>query len=618
MAMKRFSIEDVEQCGYFLDIDIRFARFITRSSNHKDPATFLAAALVSNACGKGDVCLDIAGLAGRSLTNVEKESGTIRCPDLTDWAEHLRSNAAVGRPRDPVPLILDEKNRLYLYRYWEYENRLAADIESRAAADMPGVDICRLREGIRRLFPASPLPGPTDWQKVASVISVLKRFCVISGGPGTGKTFTVAKVLALLLEQGASRIVLAAPTGKAAARMAESITAAKARMDCPADLLHAIPTETYTLHRLLKPIPNSPYFRHHSDNPLPVDVLVVDEASMIDLALMSKLIQAIPSTTRLIVIGDKDQLSSVEAGSVLGDICNRATRNCFGTEFREKIASITAEPVDCAESADPAHAALRNSIVILENSHRFFQGSGIGAFSRAVNRGETDAAMEWLNNRTEGSVSWKPISSRNQLYQFLSPSILNGYHRYLDRRNLTEALDRLNRHKILCALNRGPFGAQAINRFVETELQRQGWIQPGRLPWYPGRPVLITRNDYLLSLFNGDIGIALEDVSGTSNQLLVYFQDSAGKIRGISPYRLPEHETVYAMTVHKSQGSEFSHVTLILPDKETPIVTRELIYTAITRARKSVTICGPEKVIRAAIAHKIDRTSGLRDRLWGE
>ncbi len=617
--MRRFSIDDLERSGYFLEIDLHFARFITRSSNRSDPNVFLAAALISSACGKGDVCLDIAALAGRLLPGLETAKNAVRCPELDPWMESLRSHTAVGGPGETVPIILDDRGRLYLHRYWEYEHRLAADIQRRARADMPGVDLDRLQQGVRRLFPpALSAKTGTDWQKVAAVVSVLKRLCIITGGPGTGKTYTVAKILALLLEQGISRIALAAPTGKAAARMAESIAAAKTTMDGPADILQAIPSATSTIHRLLKPIPDSPYFRHHADHLLPVDVLVVDEASMVDLALMSKLVQAVPFDTRLIIIGDKDQLSSVEAGSVFGDLCNRATRNRYGAGFRKQIESITDGPVDASESADLTRNELQQGIVILGKSHRFSENSGIGAFSRAVNRGDPDAAMACLNQSADRSVLWRPISTRNRLFQFLSPVILNGYRRIFRQSDINETIAQLDRHKILCALKKGPFGADSINRFAESELRKHGSLQPGSLPWYAGRPILITQNDYFLSLFNGDIGITLQDNSGASAEPLVYFRDPTGDIRGIPPYRLPEHETVYAMTVHKSQGSEFDHVTLVLPDQDAPVLTRELIYTAVTRARKTLTIYGREAVIRSAITKKIDRTSGLRDVLWND
>jgi len=615
--MNPFTIDVLEQSGYFSEIDIHFARFITRHSKRTDPNLYLAAALVSHSSGDGDVCLDISDMAGRYLERPETRSKSIRCPDLLPWIESLHTSRFTGAPGEYLPLVLDEKERLYLYRYWEYENLLAKDIMRRASTEIQGVDIPLLKQGIRRLFPVNPMPGHTDWQKVASIVSVLKRFCVITGGPGTGKTYTVVKILALLSEQGPSRILLAAPTGKAAARMAESIAGAKNDLDCREEVINAIPSDSYTLHRLLKPIPGSPYFHHHSDNPLPVDILVIDEASMVDLALMSKLVQAIPEDARLIMIGDKDQLASVAAGSVLGDICNRETLNLYSRGFRREIETIAGDSLNCRDVPDGERSPLQDSIVILEHSHRFSSKSGINSFSRAVNLGDPDRAMAKLKEDSVRSIFWQPVSSPDALYRFLAKPILDGYRKNLKTDDPEERIGRISREKILCALKIGPYGADSINRFAETELRKAGIINTGTFDWYKGRPVLITENDYLLSLYNGDIGIALPDITNGSEELFVYFQDPASGVRAIPPYRLPAHETVYAMTVHKSQGSEFDHVILVLPDQETPVLTRELLYTAVTRARKTVTIYGTEQMLRTTIANKIERVSGLRDALWG-
>ena len=613
--MKHFSIDELEQSGYFSEIDIHFARFVTRRSKGAEPNPYLAAALVSHASGDGDVCLDISAMAGRYLERSETRGSSIRCPDLVPWVKSLHRSRFIGSPGEYSPLVLDGKQRLYLYRYWEYENLLAKDIIRRASAEIQGVDIPLLKQGIRRLFP-DRRPEHTDWQKVASVVSVLKRFCVITGGPGTGKTYTVVKILAILAEQGPSRVLLAAPTGKAAARMAESIAEAKSNLDCREEVINAIPTDAYTLHRMLKPIPGSPYFQHHSDNLLPVDILVVDEASMVDLALMSKLVQAVPEEARLILIGDKDQLASVAAGSVLGDICNRENLNRYSKGFRREIETIIDDPLNCQDVSDGKQTPLQDSIVILEQSHRFSSKSGINSFSRAVNLGDADRAMATLKEDAVRSIFWQPVYSPDELYRFLAKPILDGYRIDYKTVDPKERIGRIHRERILCALKKGPFGADSINRFAETELRKAGIIFTGSSDWYHGRPVLITENDYLLSLYNGDIGIALPDMASGSETLFVYFQDPSGGLRAIPPFRLPAHETVYAMTVHKSQGSEFDHVSLVLPDQTAPLLTRELLYTAVTRARKTVTIYGSEQVLRTTITNKIDRASGLRDALW--
>jgi exodeoxyribonuclease V alpha subunit len=303
-------------------LDVHFAGLMTHLSGTGSEALFLAAALASHYQGLGHVCIDLSGLAGKTLLEGEPDSPV--CPPLERWSQGLEKEGVVGRPGEYRPLILNGP-RLYLYRYWEYEKKLIDFLKERTAEAALPADESSLRAGLARLFP-SPDPGETDWQKVAALASAWKRFCVISGGPGTGKTFTVAKILTLLLEQknpGPLRMALAAPTGKAAVRLQEALIKARERMDCPDPVKAALPLEAFTLHRLLKPIPDSPYFQYDSKKPLPFEVVVIDEASMVDLALLSKLVQALPPQCRLILLGDKDQLASVEAGAVLGEAGGR-------------------------------------------------------------------------------------------------------------------------------------------------------------------------------------------------------------------------------------------------------------------------------------------------------
>ncbi|NQT70395.1 MAG: exodeoxyribonuclease V subunit alpha, partial [Desulfobacteraceae bacterium] len=348
------------------EIDFHFARFISGLCPHDDPDIFMGAALVSNAAGNGDIYLDLALSAGKPLGEGLGAESRLRCPQLNAWTEKLHASPVVGSPGELRPLILDKKNRLYLYRYWDYEKRLADLILKRAQEHIGVIDESLLRNSLQRLFPEASDNG-IDWQKVAALAATLNKFCLISGGPGTGKTFTVAKILALLLEQAGNdrlEILLAAPTGKAAARLSESIRTAKKTLNCRKDISDAIPSESYTIHRLLKTIPGSPYFIHNSENRLPADVVVVDEASMIDLALMSKLIEAIPATARLILIGDKDQLASVEAGSVLGDICDRNRVHGFSERFCKRLEKITGEEFNVGIEHDSFKNGLQDCIVV--------------------------------------------------------------------------------------------------------------------------------------------------------------------------------------------------------------------------------------------------------------
>ena len=504
---------------------------------------------------------------------------------------------------------------LYLYRYWNYEKRLAASLRARGSSGGATVDESLLKDSLRRLFPGDD-PKETDWQKVAAYASVVKNFCVISGGPGTGKTFAVAKILALLLEQSKTRhlrIALAAPTGKAAARLKEAIQNAKEKLACPEEIKAAIPEEASTIHRLLRSIPGSPYFQHNEKNPLPADVVVVDEASMVDLALLSKLAAAVPTSARLILLGDKDQLASVEAGAVLGDICDTGHIHNFSTQFCRDLKTIAGEEVEASPDGRD-ELAMQDCIVQLKKSYRFGEDSGIGAASQAVNDGDSGLALGLLKSGGYKDIQWQELPRPEALSRALRKDIIAGFSPYLKATEPEKAFDLFNRFRILCALREGPFGVYTLNLLAEQVLRKEGLIkQEGR--WYFGRPLIITRNDYNLKLFNGDVGIILPD-SESSREPRAYFPSEEGTIRKFPPLRLPEHETVYAVTVHKSQGSEFNNVLLLLPDAEAPVLTRELIYTGITRAREKVTVWAKEEVFRTAISRRIERTSGLRDALW--
>jgi exodeoxyribonuclease V alpha subunit len=620
--LKKSTINTLLQKGLLSEIDIYFARFISGVSNAQDPDIFLAAALVSRATGSGDICLNLQRLAAEGHIGRDGEREPIRCPSLAVWLDKLTASPAVGRPGQIRPLILDSKNRLYLYRYWDYENTLANSIKRRILGHPPNLDLVGLKQSLDRLFPKTEAQR-INWQKVAAAVCSLRLLSIITGGPGTGKTYTVAKVLALLLEQLPGRpiqIYLAAPTGKAAARLKETIEQAKNDLHCANSIKAVIPSEVFTIHRLLKPIKGSPYFRHNRDNPLTADVVVVDEASMVDLALMAKVFQAVPEEARLILMGDRDQLASVEAGSVLADICGRKLTNAFSAPFIKQLEELSGENIETEIEATTGQSGLRDSIVVLQRSYRFAAGSAIEELSRAVNRAEADRAIAMLDNGDGKTLSFHQLRANKSIIQILSKQIVSGYQPYLQTSDPAQALRRLRRFKILCALNIGPLGAQAVNKLAEQVLSRENLIQLNPVrenPWYAGRPVLITRNDYQVGLFNGDIGIALSAGDARDNLLSVFFPDDAGGVRRFQPYQLPEHETVYAMTVHKSQGSEFDEVLFILPDRDFPVLTRELIYTALTRARKKIAIWGAHSIIRSTIGRKIERTSGLRDALWG-
>jgi exodeoxyribonuclease V alpha subunit len=619
--MKKDNITHLYNSGKLSDIDVHFAKFISGLSDNDDPDILLAAALVSNATGNGDVYLDLASEAEKPILGEGNGERAVICPKLSAWSQKISQLPAVGRPGDFRPLILDNKNRLYLYRYWDYEKRLSDSIISRAKEDVRNIDITLLDNSLKRVFQKNK-DDDFNQQKVAALIAVFKRFCVISGGPGTGKTFAMAKILALLLELSKEyrlKIMLAAPTGKAAARIGESIMAAKKTLNCSVDVIEAIPSETFTIHRMLKTIPGSPYFRHNAENPLDADVVVVDEASMVDLALMSKLVAAVPVDAKLILIGDKDQLASVEAGSVLGDICDWNNIHGFSIHFRNKMEKLLGQKIDVSSKEHKDSSGLYDCMVVLKKNYRFTDKSGIGELSRAVNHGDIDKVLSLLKTDND-QIEWEDISLSHDLSRAITKRVIENYSDYLNTDDPYRALELFSRFKILCAVKIGSFGVNAVNRLSEKVLIREGLIEtdssPSK-PWYRGRPVLVTRNDYNLELFNGDIGITMPVPGSSSKDMYVYFPGNSGELRRFSPHRLPEHETVYAMTVHKSQGSEFENILFILPDRDYPVLTRELFYTGITRAIQNVSIWGSEDVLRSTISRKIERTSGLRDALWG-
>jgi len=606
------------ETGLFSWLDIHFARFIGRIDGGGSPEVSLAAALLSRNQRMGHICLDLTSTE-KTIPTSELAAAGITLPPPLSWADVLRGSRAVGRPAEYAPLILDDRLRLYLHRYWEYQTLIAKKIRKRAETTLIGLDIPKLSNGISRLFPSLSSAGTdeTDWQKVAAFAAVTRRFSVISGGPGTGKTTTVAKILALLLEQAGPdsfRIALAAPTGKAAARLREAVSREKARIDSP--FRDDIPETVSTLHRLLGSLPDSPYFRYNADHPLPVDLVVVDEASMIDVALMAKLTQAVPPQARLILLGDRDQLASVEAGAILGDICDTGNFHHFSESFCRILDEITGETLTGTPADDKGKSdALRlsDSVVLLRKSYRFGEKSGIGRLSRRINAGDGKGALEVLSSDTYPDVQWRTLPRSEDLPRAVRKTVVDQFGAYLKCiDDPASAFQIFDRFRILGVLRQGPFGVVRLNEIVEAILRAEGFMRSPTL-WYPGRPVMVIRNDYSLRLFNGDVGITMTDPAG---RVRVWFPDGKGAGRSFSPLRLPEHETVYAMTVHKSQGSEFNRVMLILPNQDTPVMTRELLYTGVTRAVDGVEIWGLRPLLIKAAGRPIQRTSGLRDALW--
>ncbi|WP_434566714.1 exodeoxyribonuclease V subunit alpha [Vibrio chagasii] len=618
-----------------------------------------------------------------------------------DWVTVLQLSNLVGATNDCVKPLMFDGQRVYLQRYWNYEvvladtlNRLSKPVEfnieqkkaltetlnqlfarsyhflfnaiAKAEANQQTSQVLRQQlvcdhldivdeqylnwgaidqaivqakqvTDLDVLDGLVPLSACLNWQKVAAAVALSRRFAVISGGPGTGKTTTVTKLLSAMVEQSLSQgkiptIKLVAPTGKAAARLTESIGKAIEQLPLAPEVKANIPTESSTLHRLLGAIPNRAEFRHNRRNLLHLDILVVDEASMVDLSMMYKLVDALPEHARLILLGDKDQLASVEAGAVLGDICSFNSAGYSSTQGN-LIAEMTGfdaiakTPQAKAGAVNPP--AIADSLCMLQKSYRFDARSGIGQLAKAINNGSANQ-VDQVFAKGFGDIENHPLSSDS--YNLMLRTLVNEYGAYLNRMNVPleeletqesrakSVLDLFSQCRLLCSIREGDFGVNGLNHRIERALAARRLVNPHNDElWYHGRPVMVTRNDHGLGLYNGDIGICM--LEADSNQpdatprLKVYFELPDGSVKAVLPSRVPEHETAYAMTIHKSQGSEFELTLMILPPDFSPILTRELIYTGITRAKKRLMMFSDTNVLKRGIKVKTERVSGLGSRL---
>lgn len=590
--------------GTVFEIDRQFARLMARYVEQDKDIVQIAAALVSRTTALGNVCLDL----NRAI-HVEGTTGDGDARDCviepSEWKRALNRSPVVGRPGEFKPMIMD-RSRLYLHRHWQYEQNVAQGIRQRCRNITSNDGIhSELADDLRRLFPEGD-----DRQRDAVLSALTQGFTVISGGPGTGKTYTIAKLIVLMqkINTGSDlRLKLAAPTGKAAMRLQQSIETAMAAMGYDQAVQQFAGDNTQTLHRMLGARVGRSGYHYHAGNQLPVDVVMVDEASMIDLALMNALMAALAPESRLVLIGDMNQLASVEAGAILGDICRDVSDG-----------SRSVMPTNRSSVRDNA---LEDRIVVLRHGYRFANKSGIDDLAAAVNAGETQSALDVLRNQANTDVALKEIEDPGGLQMAVASltkaSIAPGFA----TPNPLEALARMERLMILSPLRNGPYGMHAINGYVEQTLIKLGHKHIGGPlddSWYAGRPVMVTCNDYYHNLFNGDLGIALKNSEATDASLSVFLPDGGDGFRQVRPQQLPAHQTAFAMTVHKSQGSEFDRVILVLPDRESAILTRELVYTAITRARGGVEIWGSERSLEIAIRQRIHRSSGLGDLLWAE
>ena len=528
------------------------------------------------------------------------------------------------------PYVLED-GRLYLARYYGFESSVINYIHH--AQKQPNYVF--EPSWLTQLFPiekSQPESLAIDWQKIAVANAGLQNFSIISGGPGTGKTTTVTKLLLLLALQANAKeqgiiMELAAPTGKAAARLTQSIIQAKAKLRqltaFSDDVFDLIPEQASTLHRLLGSEYGRSGFKHHRKNPLHLDVLLVDEASMVDLPMMAKLLDALPAKARLILLGDKDQLASVEAGSVLADLTHGIEPVTLSASWAKRLADLTQTDLSCvAIQQDSTGQAIRQSLSLLAKSYRFHQDSGIGHLATAVNNSDVHRCFSILRGAGNNypDLSWHKIEQDDQGVDI--PLLARGYDDYWhavkevlqENLSISALFQVFANYQILCAVRTGEFGVEQLNQHLQAFFYQRGrMINP--LTWYPGKAIIITRNDASLGLFNGDIGICLPDTQD-KERMRVWFELPDGSLKSYLPSRLSENEAVFVMTVHKSQGSEFDHVELVLPPYESPVLTKELIYTGITRAKSFFSLWAAAESMKSGVSTQVARYSGLVDKLW--
>ncbi|PHS69342.1 MAG: exodeoxyribonuclease V subunit alpha [Methylophaga sp.] len=566
----------------FGELACQFAQFIARLDKTDDPLIAITAALLSDANSKGHVCLNLAHV-------IDNEAYvSLALPEqLAEWVQRLKQSHVVGEAGDFTPLILTDQGLLYLYRYWLDEQNVANAIRHRCQS----ISLINQQQ-IQQEFANWPsnIEG-IDWQKVAVFMALTRQFSVISGGPGTGKTTIVLRLLSMLFTQNKQfKVALTAPTGKAAARLQQAINNSGFES-----------LEAKTLHRLLGITIDNQQGRYNAQQPLPVDIVIIDEASMIDISLMAILMKSLPVKARVVLLGDSQQLASVESGAVLANLCQQ--HMSFSTGFCSDLAAVT----DIKINASQHNTVLIDGVVELQHSYRFEQQSDIGRLATAVQSGNLQSVFEVIS--TAQTSLWQQQCDPNSILA----SVTALYQPFFDAVNsgadALTCLQLFEQQRVLCALKNGSQSVQSVNGLIERVIQKQGWRT--KQDFYHGRPIMVIQNDHRQHLFNGDTGVILRDESGELRACFIF--DNV--LHWFDLARLPAHETAYAITIHKSQGSEFDNVLVLLAEEESPLLTRELLYTAITRAKKQVMLLCSEEILSKTVTTQHQRETGLAELL---
>ncbi len=610
-------LDRLEALGLLQPVDVALGRLLAQKSASDGAVIGIAAALVSAARERGHSCLPLGALHDFVADEMDADVATCETilrdlPRADALRAALSSSSLVAYDATTAAaLVLDVRQRLYLGRYFRYETTVAQTLRARLEAPAPQeIDEAALRAALNRYFPATA-DGLDREQCIAALLAARSRFLLITGGPGTGKTTTVLRLLAILIEQAFAkgevppRIALAAPTGKAAARLSETLRTPLAQANV--DVAAALPTSASTVHRLIGLSAGQQQARYHGGRPLAFDLVVVDEASMLDLALAARLCAALAPDTRLILLGDRDQLASVEAGSVFGALCAAAgATNRYSPATATMLQKLLGAEVESSVAAAP----LTDALVELRHSHRFSASSAIGRFAGSLRRGAYAEAQGVLEECTP-ELQTRMVAERD-----VAASVVRQFaprFASLAQAPTAEiALDQLDGFRVLCALRSGPCGAETINALIEQQLHRGGARDDGSR-WFAGRLVMISSNDPRQGLFNGDIGIALP--SGAHGAFEVWFRGADGGMLRLAPALLPVYRGAFALTVHKAQGSEFDEVLVVLPAHDARVLSRELLYTAVTRARKKVELWTNPQILETTIARTTGRWSGLAEKL---